>query len=156
MTPKKSAFWKKGAFFSMKTSVEWGRFVFLRTIIRRPFTFEWRDRARGSMQLVKVFHGNAHIVQCLHVSPPGRSGVRNVALLITDGYPTIDAGSTLPQASDLKRRGIDLLTVAVGTNPNMALLNDIASDPDSDFVYRLPDASQIDRTVDQILTYHCQ
>ena len=28
----------------MEKSVESGRFVFWRTIIRPPFTFEWRDR----------------------------------------------------------------------------------------------------------------
>ena len=34
----------------MKKSVERGRFVFWRTIIRPPFTFEWRDRAKGAGQ----------------------------------------------------------------------------------------------------------
>ena len=41
---QKSAFSKKGVLFSMKKSVERGRFVFWRTIIRPPFTFEGRDR----------------------------------------------------------------------------------------------------------------
>ena len=49
---QKSAFSKKGVLSSMKKSVERGRFVFWRTIIRPPFTFdhEWRDRATGAGQ----------------------------------------------------------------------------------------------------------
>ena len=44
MSPQKSAFWKIGVYFSMEKSVERGRFVFWRTIIRPPFRSEWRDR----------------------------------------------------------------------------------------------------------------
>ena len=44
MSPQKSAFWKKGVYFSIKKSVERGRFLFWRTIIHPPFMFEWRDR----------------------------------------------------------------------------------------------------------------
>ena len=39
---------KIGVYFSMEKSVEWGSFVFLRTIIRPPFMFEWRDREYNS------------------------------------------------------------------------------------------------------------
>ena len=44
MIPQKSVFWKIGVYFYIQKSVERGRFVFWRTIIRPPFTFEWRDR----------------------------------------------------------------------------------------------------------------
>ena len=81
MSPKKSAFWKIGVLFSMEKSVERGRFVFWRTIIRPPFRSEWRDRAVNT-GMISWHKAGVHGISETTVSMLGR--------LITDNACSLD------------------------------------------------------------------
>ena len=85
-----------------------------------------------------------------------RTGVPDVAILVTDGYSNEFESNTIPEATLAKNNGIRLYTVALGDNPNMVELNSIASDPDSEYVFRLRDMSQVDSVARDILRQLCQ
>ena len=52
-----------------------------------------------------------------------------VALLITDGESNIEKTRTVPEANALKRNGVELFVVGVGTQINRDELNNLASVP---------------------------
>ena len=84
-----------------------------------------------------------------------RSGVRNVGILVTDGYANINEFNVIPEAENAKRANIEMFSVAVGQNPNLAELNTVASDPDSEHVYQMRTLADVERTTDQLLDYLC-
>lgn len=86
-----------------------------------------------------------------------RTGVRNVAIVVTDGYSNIDEDNTIPEATRAKEEEeIDIFVVALGEGPNFREVNDMASDPDSDYVYQLRDINEIEETAEQLLDELCQ
>lgn len=85
-----------------------------------------------------------------------RNGVRNVAIVVTDGYSNINEGNTVPEAKDAKDGGIDIFVVALGEGPNFREINDMSSDPDSDYVYQLKAAADTQATASQLLDELCQ
>ena len=85
-----------------------------------------------------------------------RAGVRNIGVLVTDGYANINERTMIPEAEAARRQNIELFSVAVGENPNLADLNPVASDPDSEHVYQMRTLTDVDRTANQLLDYLCQ
>ena len=60
------------------------------------------------------------------------------------------------QADRARGRDIELFVAPVGPDPNMAEVNGIASDPDSEHVYRAATSGEVQRAADELLTQLCQ
>ena len=85
-----------------------------------------------------------------------RNGVPNKGILITDGRSNINEGNTIREAENAKGRDIELYVVAVGEGPDMNEVNGIASDPDSEYVFRLESENDIEDIADQIMEALCE
>ncbi len=85
-----------------------------------------------------------------------RNGVDNIAVVVSDGGSNINQGNTLVEAAQARSRGIDIYSVAIGENPDMAEVNGIATDPDSDFVLRMRGATEVEQTANDLLDRLCQ
>lgn len=80
----------------------------------------------------------------------------NVMILVSDGKNTIVSDSdTLNQASEVRGRGIQLYTVAVGENSNIGLMEQIASKPSSTYYHVIPTRSDVSGVVSNILENLC-
>lgn len=62
-----------------------------------------------------------------------RSNVPTVVVVFTDGYSDYDLASASAQA--LRDLGLTVIAVGIGGGVDIALMNSIASDPDSDHVF---------------------
>ena len=85
-----------------------------------------------------------------------RPTVRNVAMLVTDGYSNINEDNTRDEARRARQEGIEMYVVGVGENPNFGELNQIASDPDSEHVFRLGNMREVEEVSDDVLQQLCQ
>lgn len=85
-----------------------------------------------------------------------RSGVRNVAILISDGQSNINEYNTVREAEQARNAGIEIFSVASGEDPNLNEMNGVASDPDSEHVYRVRDINDVDMVSGQLLDRLCQ
>lgn len=85
-----------------------------------------------------------------------RTGVRDVIILVTDGHANLNTDDTQSAAEEIKARGIDIYTVALGETPNTQALNSIASDPDTEYSYSLKKLDDVDTTADRLLENLCQ
>lgn len=85
-----------------------------------------------------------------------RPGVDNRAVIITDGHSNIQESNTGREAQSARDDGIELFVVAVGRSPGLGEINDIASDPDSEHVYRVRDVSEVEQQAQSLLDALCQ
>ena len=85
-----------------------------------------------------------------------RNGVRNIAVLVSDGYANEQASLTLDEAARIKARGTEIYTVAIGGSPNLSDINEISSDPDSDFVIRLRTLQDAEQAASDFLDILCR
>lgn len=85
-----------------------------------------------------------------------RSGVPNIAILITDGKSNVNADKTVREAESVKDDDIELYVMAIGDAPNMVELNEIASDPDSEYVRAVSSPQDVDRAASDLLGRICE
>lgn len=76
----------------------------------------------------------------------GRSGVPKVIVLLTDGQHN-EPGDPVAIADDIKAQGTMIFSIGVGSGIDIAELNAIASDPDSEFVYVAQDFQDLQTIV---------
>jgi len=73
--------------------------------------------------------------------PLARGGaIPKIAILITDG---VSVAGAVTAADRLKGTGVKIYSIGVGNNVNIQELNGIASDPDTDYVYRVDNFDSI-------------
>lgn len=94
---------------------------------RIPFQAGWTYTAEA----LKFLKRNIFTTQAGMRTDPG---VPKVLVLITDGKSQGD--SVGPPAQDLKNLGISIFSIGVGSGISISQLNQIASDPDSDYVFQ--------------------
>jgi len=83
-----------------------------------------------------------------------RSNVPNVGILVSDGYSTVNASRTLPEAREAKAAGITMMVVVVNRDYNLNATRAIASDPRTD-LFELIDASRLAPIVARVLNRLC-
>ena len=84
-----------------------------------------------------------------------RSGVRNVAIVVSDGNSNVLADRTIPEADEARRRGIELFAVAVGQQSNPSEMAGIASDPDSAHMLSMRSENELTSTANRLLDLLC-
>ena len=81
------------------------------------------------------------------------AGIPKVLVLLTDGRSQGDAVG--PPAGDLKRSGISIFSIGVGSGISVQQLKDIASDPDSEYVFQRTFDDLIASWVDRLSAVSC-
>jgi len=79
-----------------------------------------------------------------------RVRVPDVGILVSDGYSTVDAKRTLPEATLAKEDDITMLAVVVNDDHNLDDMSAIATDPNTD-LFLLIDSSNLDSVVAQVV-----
>jgi len=79
-----------------------------------------------------------------------RPNVPDVGILVSDGYSTVDAKRTLPEAALAKNDDIILLGVVVNADHNLDDMTAIVTDPNTDLFF-LVDPRQLDAVVAQVV-----
>jgi len=85
-----------------------------------------------------------------------RQGVRNVAIVISDGNSNVDSDRTIPEADVARQRRIELYAVAVGRRSNVAEMAGIASDPDSTHLLSMRSENELTSTATRLLDSLCR
>ena len=83
-----------------------------------------------------------------------RQSVSNIGVLVSDGYSTVNASRTLPEAQLAKAEDITMLSVIVNPDHNFDDMAAIASDPTTDLFF-LTNSSQLALVVEQTLDLLC-
>ena len=79
--------------------------------------------------------------------------IRKVLLLLTDGFSNgIRPGNP---ANNLRKLGISIFSIGVGPSVSQTELKEIASDPDTDYVFTLNSFNQLSSFVDRISSASC-
>ena len=58
-----------------------------------------------------------------------RPTVKNIAIVITDGKPTVSEGKTIPEADEAKKSGIRILCVGITNDVDNSTLQHVSSSP---------------------------
>ena len=85
-----------------------------------------------------------------------RTGVPNIAILVSDGDSNIDSHKTQEAAEELRNAQAEIFAVGVGPNPRIGKINGIASDPDNTHVFYMKDSSEVVRAADKLTEELCQ
>ena len=72
-----------------------------------------------------------------------RANVSNVVIVVTDGAANEDRQLTVPYAVQLRVDGVYIVTMSVGTLPDLTMLNSIASLPTQRTVFTAAQGSQL-------------
>ena len=58
-----------------------------------------------------------------------RAGIRNIAIILTDGESKVKPERTIPEAERARAAGIDILSIGIGSNINEVELKGMSSEP---------------------------
>eukprot|EP00794_Sanderia_malayensis_P006323 gene6323-7047_t len=83
-----------------------------------------------------------------------RSILTAIGILLTDGRSN-HGTSVYSAAQQVKQAGINMFVIGVGSNLRTSELNDVASDPDSEHVFKLSGFRDLSDFVDQMSTTSC-
>lgn len=92
----------------------------------------------------KIFNPNAGMRQ--------DAGIPKVLVLLTDGH---SHDTVSPPAEELKRSGVSIFSIGVGSGISLSQLKEIASDPDSDYVFQRTFDNLIAGWVDRLSAVSC-
>jgi hypothetical protein len=84
-----------------------------------------------------------------------RSGSAKVAVLLTDGYSTVEPDAFVPSAQALRNTGVELYVIATGDSPDLSTLQSVASNPSSKYLLQLPTSASITSTANLLLNQIC-
>ena len=87
-----------------------------------------------------------------------RVGVPNVAVVVSDGRSNVNAGATVSEAERVRDGDVTLVTVGLGSEMDRGEIDDMASNPDSQYAFYLTSSQQDDMqaVADQVLDTLCQ
>ena len=113
---------------------------------RIPYQNGWTYTAEALVHLKKyIFNKNAGMRT--------NAGIPKVLVLLTDGHS--QGASVGPPAEELKKIGVSIFGIGVGSGISVQQLNTIASDPDSDYVYHRTFDNLIAGWVDRLSAVSC-
>ena len=85
-----------------------------------------------------------------------RSGVDDVMIVMSDGRSNMNTARTVAAAEAARNAGVRVMGVGIGVAMDMGEINAIASDPDVDNAFFMPEESDLQATANQILDQLCQ
>jgi collagen type VI alpha len=84
-----------------------------------------------------------------------RSGIRKVAIIITDGFSNVNADQTLPRAKALRDSGVLVYSVGNGNPQQLSELTAMASTPSTDFLSTITSPSDVETVAGSLLDKLC-
>lgn len=86
-----------------------------------------------------------------------RDDALNVAVVITDGVPTIDPGNTIPEATRMKNAGVKVFVVGITNRIDEQILKDISSSPQQkdQSYFTTPNFQELDKILEALLQVTC-
>ena len=84
-----------------------------------------------------------------------RSGVRNIAVVVTDGRANVLHQNTPVEAEAARDADIQVYVVAIGDEADMNEAEDMATNPDSSHVFQLPNVDKVNVIADDLLQELC-
>lgn len=135
--------------FSQNASLEWRLDSYFDRVsmidaINRIFYQGQTTNLAGGLELAR---------NAIFNDPGNRQGVRNVALVITDGVPNVRFDDTIPEARALARVVDLIVAVGVTDRVDFDLLGRVASSPSN--VISVRDFSALTNDLDRIVTEVC-
>ena len=91
----------------------------------------------------------------LKTSKGDRKGVKDVVIMLGDGRATMNGEDPIAEANLLKKRPVDMFTVAVGEYFDFTVLEGLSSSPLSKRMYSLTKRNQLEVIVSKILNEIC-
>ena len=82
--------------------------------------------------------------------------MQNVAVLVTNGKPTMNALDTVPEARALKESGIQLFVLAVGSRIDREQVRAIASKPYRSYLFEVNRFKDLHDRIKDIVNATCQ
>ena len=84
-----------------------------------------------------------------------RSGVQNIAIVVTDGKSNVNSVNTRTEADNARKRNVEMYVAAVTTRANKGEVNAIASDPDSTHVVYVENNNKVSEAAKTLLRQLC-
>ena len=92
----------------------------------------WLDQSTNTSGALRLMHRD------MFVEVKGdRKDAPNLAIIITDGEPTVDIIQTSPEIKAAKQKGIVILAIGIGNNVKNETIDEIATDPDEEHAYHV-------------------
>jgi collagen type VI alpha len=85
-----------------------------------------------------------------------RPNVKNVMVIVTDGLSTVMPQNTLPEAAAARQRSIEIYSVGIGNQVNVAEMDGMASEPKQNHMVFVPDTSSVSQGAKELLDLLCQ
>ena len=85
--------------------------------------------------------------------------VRDIVIVVTDGFATVEPNATIPAAEALHDRGIRTFAIGIGNQNNPRFqdtLNGIASNPDSDHTFGVSSLNTLTKIEDTLIRRTCR
>ena len=85
-----------------------------------------------------------------------RSGVPNVAIVVSDGESNVRRENTQPEARRARQRAVEIYSLAIGERPAMDELNGMATEPHAEHVLRARTEADVENAAARLLDELCQ
>jgi collagen type VI alpha len=85
-----------------------------------------------------------------------RAGVKNVMVVVTDGQSNVQQANTLPEAAKARQQGIELYSVGIGMDVNVAEIDGMASDARQSHQVYVRSPSEVEAGAKKLLDLLCQ
>lgn len=85
-----------------------------------------------------------------------RPHVQNIVVAVSDGNANVLTNNTVLEAELLKSAGVLIYSVVTGDDANVDLMEEVASQPSSEFIFQLPENSDVSLVADQLLDRLCE
>ncbi len=115
---------------------------------RLPYRDAWTNTA-AALRITRT--------ECFHPLSGDRPQAKNIAIVITDGIPTLDAFSVEPEAEALRSSGVTMLAVGITDEVNTQTLRTLSSPPQQEGVnfFTSPDFRSLDTVLRDLLPQTC-
>jgi len=84
-----------------------------------------------------------------------RSGVDNIAILLTDGHSNVQQENTQTEGDAMRKKGVEVYVAAIGDQPDMVEVSGLASEPKNSHVVLVSDAQDVNKAADVLLDSLC-
>lgn len=95
--------------------------------------------------------------ECFSTANGNRRSAPDLAIIVTDGVPTLNAGRTEPEAMELRRSDVEVIAVGITNNVDASTLRMLSSPPqekDKNY-FEAPEFTQLGDILDTIIQEAC-
>ena len=156
-----------GAFAISERDTHIGVVLFSTDVMLRIKLTDFYDKAQLQSQVKQLdyiggFTNTADALrvtreQCFSASNGNRQPAPDLAIIITDGVPTLNTASTEPEANALKNAGVEVIAVGITNSVDTNTLRLLSSSPqrENENYFAAPNFNQLGDILDRIIVQAC-